>query len=233
MGRVLIISVVSAVICTGVFSVWFPATMIAVSLYASLAILSVAVGSAFYYLAGYVRSDQHYAILEVELEKEQQLTAEVKKIISSLTELGLSEEASQANRLISLLSDYHDVIEQKFGGASITLSSYSQETGRVFKLVINNLKDILAAARSVRTIKQEKTSYETVENESLLRRQALVKQQESRIDMLMQQNRELLTALNETTVQVANIKDLESFELTESLNRLRELGERASAYSKN
>jgi hypothetical protein len=51
--------------------------------------------------------------------------------------------------------------------------------------------------------------------------------------VLVEQNRELLTALNVTTVEVANIKDIDSFELKESLNRLRELGARAQAFSKD
>lgn len=76
-------------------------------------------------------------------------------------------------------------------------------------------------------------SVATTNNQALTRRQELVTLQQDRARQLIEQNRDLLTALNETTVQVANIKDIDSFEMTESLNRLKELSQRAKSYSKS
>jgi len=232
MGRVLAVSSITALVCIGIFWFWFPPSIIALGIYTALAVGSSVIAAAFYFLAGFAKKDLHRELIEREILKERQLHAEVKGIAEHLAELDHADSAKQANRLMGMLEDYRLVIEQKLGDTTITMSSYSHETGRVFKLVINNLNDILAAARSVRTTKNDKPSSDIVENEALQRRQSLLSQQESRITLLIEENRELLTALNETTVQVANIKDLDSFELKESLNRLRELGARAQAYSK-
>jgi hypothetical protein len=232
MGRIVIVSAISALACIAVYFFWFPTNLLALGLYSALALSSVLIGLAFYFAAGFARKDQHQQLVQHEIAREQKLYDEVSTLASQLAALELKDSAKQANRLMGMLEDYRRVIEQKLGDTTITMSSYSHETGRVFSLAINNLKDILAAAQSVHTTKQETVDDQAVESEALQRRHALLTQQESRIDLLVEQNRDLLTALNETTVQVANIQDINSFELQESLNRLRDLGKRAQAYSK-
>jgi hypothetical protein len=233
MGRVLGVSASAAVFCIGAFWFWFAPQFLALALYSALAVLSVALAGGFYLVAGYAKRDAHAALIGHEIAKEQRLYAEVESIANQLAELDQPESAKQASRLMGMLADYRQVIEQKLGDTTITMASYSQETGRVFKLVITNLNDIVAAARSVRTTKGDALQSETSENAALQQRRALLTQQEARIGALVEQNRELLTALNVTTVEVANIKDIDSFELKESLNRLRELGARAQAFSKD
>ncbi|WP_320821978.1 hypothetical protein [Reinekea sp.] len=233
MGRVLWMSSSGALLCIGAFWLWFAPQMLALALYSGLAVLSVLIAVVFYLLAGYAKQDAHAALIGHEIAKEQRLYAEVESIADQLVDLTQSEAAKQASRLMGMLADYRQVIEQKLGDTTITMASYSQETGRVFKLVITNLNDIVAAARSVRTTKGDALPSDGPENAALLQRHALLTQQEARIGALVEQNRELLTALNVTTVEVANIKDIDSFELKESLNRLRELGARAQAFSKD
>ncbi|WP_320823909.1 hypothetical protein [Reinekea sp.] len=233
MGRVLWMSSSGAFFCIGVFWLWFAPQMLALALYSGLAVFSVLVAVGFYLLAGYAKQDAHAALIGHEIAKEQRLYAEVESIADQLAALNQSESAKQASRLMGMLADYRQVIEQKLGDTTITMASYSQETGRVFKLVITNLNDIVAAARSVRTTKADGLTSDAPENAALQQRHALLTQQEARIGALIEQNRELLTALNVTTVEVANIKDIDSFELKESLNRLRELGARAQAFSKD
>ena len=232
MGRIALVTSVTALLCLGVFLFWFPLNMILLAIYGGVLVTSVLLALLLYVVTGAARRDQHKALLAHELEREQHLYAEVKALQRQLTELEQDDSARQADRLMGMLADYRRVIEQKLGNTTITMSSYSQETSRVFKLAINNLKDILAAAQSVRTTKQETPDEDLLESEALQRRQALLTQQENRIANLVEQNRSLLTALNETTVRVANIQDINSFELQESLNRLRDLGERAQSFSK-
>jgi hypothetical protein len=233
MGRVLWMSSSCALLSIGAFWLWFAPQMLALLLYSALAVFSVLVAVGFYLLAGYAKQDAHAALIGHEIAKEQRLYAEVESIADQLADLNQVEAAKQASRLMGMLADYRQVIEQKLGDTTITMASYSQETGRVFKLVITNLNDIVAAARSVRTTKGDDMQSSAPENAALLQRHALLTQQEARIGALVEQNRELLTALNVTTVEVANIKDIDSFELKESLNRLRELGARAQAFSKD
>jgi hypothetical protein len=233
MGRIALITIVTALIGIGVYVVWFPFDIVALTIYSGVSVAGVVLALAFYVLAGFARKDAHVALVAQEVAREEALYAEVHKLASHLTELNLADSAKQADRLMGMLADYRRVIEQKLGNTTITMSSYSSETSRVFKLAINNLKDILAAAQSVHTIKSEQVDDNTLSSEALQRRQALLTQQDARISLLIEQNRELLTALNETTVQVANIKDINSFELQESLNRLRDLGVRAQSFSKD
>jgi hypothetical protein len=232
MGRIVITTTISALLCIAVFMFWFPSSLIGLGAYSALALGSIAIAIAFYFAGGYARKDQHQEMVQHEVTREQKLYDEVKALAEQLSALKLGDPAKQANRLMGMLEDYRRVIEQKLGDTTITMSSYSHETGRVFRLVINNLKDMVAAAQSVHTTKQETVDESAVESEALQRRQALLTQQESRVNVLVDQNRELLTALNETTVQVANIQDINTFELQESLDRLRDLGERAQAFSK-
>lgn len=232
MAKIAVVTSLTAVLGIAVFFLWFPFNLLALGLYAGLSVLSVLLALGFYVVSGFARKDQHRALVAHEIAREEALYAEVQNLSTELTALSLNDSAKQASRLMGMLEDYRRVIEQKLGGTTITMSSYSSETSRVFRLAINNLKDILAAAQSVHTIKLDKPDDATLESESLQRRQALLTQQETRIGELVEQNRDLLTALNETTVQVANISDINSFELQESLNRLRELGERAQSFSK-
>jgi hypothetical protein len=232
MGKIALTTSITALLGIAVFFVWFPFNVIALGSYAGLSVVAVGIALAFYAVSGFARKDQHRELIAHEIAREEALYAEVKLLESDLSKLAMNDSAKQASRLMGMLEDYRRVIEQKLGDTTITMTSYSSETSRVFKLAINNLKDILAAAQSVHTTKQEKPDEAVMESEALQRRQALMTQQDARIGDLLEQNRELLTALNETTVQVANIQDINSFELKESLNRLRELGERAQAFSK-
>lgn len=232
MARIAVITLFTALLGIAGFALWFPFEPLVLGGYALLALVGTGVGLATYFLSGAARNDQRHALIAREVAREQALYAEVETLSGQLKAMSLPDSAKQAERLMGMLEDYRQVIEQKLGDTTITMSSYSAETGRVFRLSINNLKDILAAAQSVHTTKQETADESILESEALQRRQALLTQQEARIESLVEQNRDLLTALNETTVQVANIKDINSFELQESLDRLRDLGERAQAFSK-
>ena len=233
MGRIALITVISALLGIAAFVLWFPFDVLIFGVYSAFSLITVLLALAFYVFSGFARKDKHQALVAYEVAREESLYNDVKKLASQLAELNLADSAKQADRLMGMLADYRRVIEQKLGDTTITMSSYSSETSRVFSLAINNLKDILAAAQSVHTTKTDDVSESVLGSESLQRRQALLTQQEARINLLVEQNRELLTALNETTVQVANIKDINSFELQESLNRLRDLGERAQSFSKD
>ncbi|MEJ2044083.1 MAG: hypothetical protein P8X74_03415 [Reinekea sp.] len=232
MGRITLVTSLSALICLVAFLFWYPMNLVLLAVYGAVLAASVVLALLFYVVTGYARRDQHNALLAHEVEREKQLYQEVQTLEQQLTDLQQPDSARQADRLMGMLEDYRRVIEQKLGSTTITMTSYSQETGRVFRLVINNLNDILAAAQSVHTTRQEEPDEDLLESEALQRRHVLLTQQEARIDNLVEQNRELLTVLNETTVQVANIQDINSFELKESLQRLRELGERAQSFSK-
>lgn len=232
MGKIALVTSITALLSMAVYFLWFPFNLVLFAVHTGLSVSAVAIALAFYVLAGFARKDKHQALVAHEIAREQRLYDEVKALGSQLSSLEMKDSAKQADRLMGMLEDYRRVIEQKLGDTTITMTSYSSETSRVFRLAINNLKDILAAAQSVHTTKKDDVEEAVVESEALQRRQALLTQQDARISELVEQNRELLTALNETTVQVANIKDIDSFELQESLNRLRELGQRAQAYSK-
>ncbi|EAR07373.1 hypothetical protein [Reinekea blandensis] len=232
MARIFLITLLTACLGIAAFAVWFPFDVMLLGGYALLAFAGSGIGLGYYLISGAAKKDQQQALISREVEREQALYAEVEALSEQLKAMALPDSAKQAERLMGMLEDYRRVIEQKLGDTTITMSSYSAETGRVFRLSINNLKDILAAAQSVHTTKLETPDSDLLESEALQRRQALLTQQEARIESLVEQNRDLLTALNETTVQVANIKDINSFELQESLDRLRDLGERAQAFSK-
>jgi hypothetical protein len=99
------------------------------------------------------------------------------------------------------------------------------ESRRVFNIVRQNLKDILVADISIETLEDKGFDISDSELE-------LIDKQQQYIKSLITKNDELLKELNIISVEVAGIKDMESFEYEQSLNRLRELSERAKLYSK-
>ncbi len=232
MGRITLIATITALISIAVYYIWFPTGWVMLSAYAGISLVAVIAAIAVYVLGGFAQQEQQAALIANEVAREQKLYDEVKLLNGQLSDLDMADAAKQATRLMNMLEDYRRVIEHKLGDTTITLSSYSSETSRVFRLAINNLKDILAASQSVNTIKSEEVDAKALESEALQRRQALLTGQNIRIEELVKQNRELLTVLNETTVQVANIQDTDSFELQEALSRLRDLGQRAQSFSK-
>lgn len=184
------------------------------------------IGVLFYFLSGYLKADKDKEIKNAVLEDEEKLFDEISKLEKDLLKADQPVASGQAEKLLLLLNDFRRVVKEKLGSSTITHSSYIAESERVFNLVRQNLKDILIADISIETV-EEKYGFNIPEDDL-----DIVEKQRKYILEILESNKELLKALNVISVEVANIKDIGSFEYDESLNRLKELTERAKKYSK-
>ncbi len=219
-----------AILSSLFYAYWFSPSLMSLLAYSAWSLVAVGIALGAYILTGGARKASHQRWVDAEIAREQALYREVEALAEDLTAVDETDAASQAGRLLGMLEDYRKVIEQKLGTSTITLSSFSAQASSIFRIVKHQLSDILAAANSVRTARSE--TVDSADEQTLMRRKQLVEQQSQRINDLLLSNRELLTALNETTVQVANIRDLDTFEVKESLARLKALGERAGSFNK-
>lgn len=219
-----------AVLSSLFYAYWFSPSLLSLLTYSLWSLMTVGISLGAYVLTGGAKKASHQRWVYAEIAREQALYKEVEALAADLAAVNETDAADQAGRLMSMLEDYRKVIQQKLATSTITLSSFSAQASTIFRIVTQQLNDILAAANSVRTARGD-TAANADEN-TQTRRRALVDQQSQRINELLLSNRELLTALNETTVQVANIRDLDTFEVKESLARLKALGERAGSFNK-
>ncbi len=188
-------------------------------------LLTIPVAIIVYYAGGFAKKDKLKHIKKSLLDTEANLESEVKELVFSLLEADQPEASKQAERLLNLLEDFKNVVNSKLGDSDLTLSSYINQSKTVFNLSKQNLKDILVIDISIRTAEID---IKDNSEESL----KLVEKQQKKILILLNNNKELLDALNKTSVEVANIKDVGSFEYDEALNRLKELASRAKQFSK-
>lgn len=189
-------------------------------------ILASGVGLLFYIMSGALKADKKRELKQSVLDREENLLNEISKLEKELLKAEQPVASQQAELLLKLLSDFSRVVMGKLGDSSITHSSYISESKRVFNLVRQNLKDILIADISIQTV--EEKYGDNIPGDDI----ELVSKQRKYILNIIEKNKELLKALNVISVEVAGIKDIDSFEYEQSLNRLKELTKRAKEFSK-
>lgn len=225
MKKVVIVPLLSALVFTVLSIFLFSPKLIELIVISLLLIFCSLIAVIVYFAAGFAKKDRLSQVEKSVLDSEKKLESEVKDLVGKLLEADQEEASKQADRLLNLLEDFRNVVSKKLGDSEMTLSSYINQSKTVFNLAKQNLDDILVIDISIRTaeIDLKDNSEEAIK---------LVEKQQQKILVLLDNNRELLEALNKTTVEVANIKDIDTFEYDEALNRLKELAKRAKQFSK-
>ena len=80
--------------------------------------------------------------------------------------------------------------------------------------VMQNLSDMVAVKHSISSLNRQSRSDDTQEQ---------LNEQNSRLNELLQANKQLFQALTDTSVEVANIEEIGDFERTEVLEHLKDL----------
>lgn len=225
MKKVFIIPLISGLILTAVAAILFKPQLLELIIILLLLLFCSVISVIIYYAGGFAKKDSVLQVQKSVIDAELNLEKEVKDLEEKLLEAEQPEASKQASRLLNLLEDFRNVVERKLGDSQLTLSSYINQSKTVFNLAKQNLSDILVIDISIRTaeIDLKDNSEEAMK---------LVKEQQKKILTLLDSNRELLEALNKTTIEVANIKDVDTFEYDEALTRLKELANRAKQFSK-
>lgn len=236
MKTYLILALALTGLLLGGFIWWFQPGWLWTAGYAGLSLVALGTVPLSYWVMGYLRDDQANVLRALEEQQHEEMLSRLSELSGQLEHLGVEEAAKQAGRLQEMLEDFHEVVANRFKNTQITSSSYMDIARRVQRLVLQNLSDMVAVARSVSSIKQSDTeaSRDATDEKGqgeLQKRLDLAADQHQRLESLTHDNRTLLTALAETSVEVANIQEMEAFERTDALDRLRELAERAKQYS--
>lgn len=228
MNKVLITTGISGIIIQLFCINFFGLTALEGALSTGYLIFTIFVSFLIYLLTGFHKNDILRARTEEIIKAKEALKDEIRELAEDLQREIQPEASKQAERLLSLLEDFQTVIQNKLGDSAIAENSYMTSSSKVFDLVKNNLKDILSMDISIRTIEEEYDAGRRISEEN----KNLMDTQHEKIKQLIESNKDLLKSLNNISVEVANIKDIASFEYEQTLNRLKDLTERAKVYSK-
>ena len=157
------------------------------------------------------------------------MTKRLKDVTKELNIIENKEGIHQAKVLKDIIEDFHNVVETRFKGNEHGPLTYLSAAQTVQKNALQNLSDMIAIDHSISSIKRNKLNDESIITDQIEIRQssqkALYKEQNERMDGLVEENRKLFNALMETAVEVANIPSFSQFERINTLSRLVSLAE--------
>ena len=198
------------------FAWWFQAAWWLIGGYALASILITLSVPLLYRLLGYKDLDENVWLHERNVREYQTLLERLHQARNSLTELGITAGVKQADTLNAILDDYHAVVETRFVGKTFTPITYLNAARSVQEHVIHNLTDMVAVGHSLVGLSRQMDNAE------------LQREQQQRLQTLLADNDELFTALNETAVEVANIRSISQFDRLDTLTRLVSLAQTAN-----
>lgn len=193
-------------------------------LVAALASVSVPL---LYRLFGYGNEDEMQWWQARSLREHNDLIARLAHARQSLQDLRIGEGVQQADILMHILDDYHSVVETRFMGKTFTPLTYLNAARAVQEHVIQNLTDMVAVGHSLLGLSRHQADSTRVEQAEL------TQEQQQRLQALQEENNQFFAALNETAVEIANIRSYSEFERMDTLTRLVSLAEIANQTGKS
>ncbi len=190
-----------------------------------LATLSVPI---FYRLAGFKRRDEVLWIEQREEQEYLELSKRLKEARKQLAKLDIDDGVRQAKQLNGLIDDYHSVVETRFLGKKHMPLEYLGAARQVQKQAVQNLSDMVTIGHSLSTIQSNTYDAEHGGADNNTRQDEMYREQEGRIQKLLDENHQMFDALTETAVEVANIDSFSKYERIDTLARLVSLSQVAS-----
>lgn len=217
---------VSAVLFAA-FYLWFRPDWWIALLYACICLLAIVSVPLLYRLFGYVDIDAIRELQQLEQKDHDEMMGRLSNLKQSLTDLEIEEGARQAKTLNSLLSDFHEVIANRFTGKNLSASTYLNAARRVQNQALQNLSDMVGIGHTIESLKRQMS----VENRPADDTHRQLAEQNTRLHKLIDSNKKLFQALTDTSIEVANIEEIGKFERTETLARLNDLADIARQQS--
>lgn len=174
-----------------------------------------------YRLLGYSSQDEAVWLHERNVREHHELLTRLQHARASLDELGIPAGVHQADTLMAILDDYRSVVETRFIGKKFTPLTYLSAARSVQEHVIQNLTDMVAVGHSLAGLSRHANQ------------PGLYQEQQQRIRTLLAENDEFFSALNETAVEIANIRSVNQFARLDTLARLVSLAQTASNTGRN
>lgn len=169
-----------------------------------------------------------------EAKEHEDMLQRLSVIRGQLDDLGSSTGVHQCDKLVSILKDYHNVVETRFLGKKHSPLAYLTTARQVQKLALSNLNDAVAIEHSISSLSRHGTDSANTQDrlhtdeDRETRLQSQLKNQHDRLNQVHTENRELFDALSDTAVEVANIQSVSEFNRLDTLARLVSLAEIAS-----
>lgn len=166
---------------------------------------------------------------ERETKEYSDIMSKLSLLNGELNKLKHEDAIHQIGVLSNLVEDYHAVVKTRFSGSEQTPLSYLNAARTLQKTALQNLTDIVAITHSINTVNVNKLDDNKVNSEEIGNRQRkqhrLLKEQQTRSEDLIEENRKLFNALMDTAVEVANIPSFSDYQRTDTLTRLITLSE--------
>ena len=174
-----------------------------------------------YRVAGFTRQDETRWLEEREEREFIELRDRLQVTRDNLQSMGIAEGVVQADRLTTLIDDYHSVVETRFLGKKHMPLEYLGAARQVQKQAVQNLSDMVTVAHSMATI-DAKPSFTKADSQRQLtdKQMEMYDDQAGRITKLQDENDKMFDALTETAVEVANIDSFSRYERIDTLARL-------------
>lgn len=234
--RYSLIALIISLMLIAAFYWWFRGDLILTGLYTLLSALAVFSVPLVYRFAGFSLADDMLWLGERETREHAELTQRIARLAAELESLNLAEGLRQANVLTGIVDDYHAVVETRFFGKKDSPLTYLGAARTVQKHAVQNLADMVAIGHSMSGLARNQRDPSMVSNtrqqDRLDKQTGLYDEQEKRLEELREENNQLFDALNETAVEVANIRSFSQFDRTDTFARLLALAQVASGSGK-
>lgn len=214
-------AVLLSVILFLLFLYWFKPGVLPALGYLVLSLFALISVPIVYRLAGFTRQDETRWLEEREEREFIELRDRLKDTRSQLKSMGITEGVVQADRLTTLIEDYHSVVETRFLGKKHMPLEYLGAARQVQKQAVQNLSDMVTVGHSMSTIDGKSGSDNTDSERKLTDKHTeMYDEQAKRIERLQDENDKMFDALTETAVEVANIDSFSRYERIDTLARL-------------
>ena len=214
-----------ALILIGLFIWWFQGDLVFNAAYLAAAVLATLSVPLLYRLLGYSAADDDEWLKNRENQQHTELMQRLQGVTQDLEELGLKEGVRQAKALTDIIDDYHAVVKSRFFGKQASPLTYLSAARTVQNQAIQNLADMATIGHSMSSIQNNLQAGGDQKDSRYL-------EQSDRIRALLDENKQLFSALTETAVEVANMQSISEFERTDTLARLLALAEIANGSGK-
>ncbi|MEZ5476892.1 MAG: hypothetical protein R3E95_05235, partial [Thiolinea sp.] len=215
---------------------WFNGNWLLTGAYALLSVLAILSVPLVYRLAGFALADDMEWLQEREAREHAELISRLADIRTELVGLDLPEGTRQADVLTGIIDDYHAVVKTRFFGKKNSPLTYLGAARTVQKHAIQNLADMVAIGHSMSGLARNQRDPAAINTSRQQQRfdknSDLYQEQAQRLEALREENNRLFDALNETAVEVANIRSFSEFERTDTLARLLALAQVANESGK-
>ena len=203
------------------FHWWFQSTALITVGYALLSLITIASVPLCYRWFGFLDDDIITGLLQREQREHSEMMQRLKDMENDLDALDNKEGAKHADTLTKLMNDFHEIIANRFRGKQLSSSTFLNAARRVQNQALQNLSDMVGIGHSIESLKRHQSSDSDKQ----------LAAQQQRLDELIAENKKLFQALSDTSIEVANIQEIDAFERTETLARLNDLADIAKQQS--